>query len=78
MRVPQDLLVLVGAVLAGGPVGVGTVITAFFNGPLIGFFSDQINKPAVARLTAHRTVHPTDTTPGTPGDPTQLVGQRRS
>lgn len=51
VRVPQDLAFLVAAALAGGPVGLGTVMTAFFNGPLIEFFTRRVNDPLVARLT---------------------------
>ena len=51
VRVPQDLLFLVAALLVRGPVGLGTVMTAFFNGPLIEFFSRTVNEPLVARLT---------------------------
>lgn len=51
VRMPQDLLVVGIALLVGGPVGVGTVMTAFFNGPLIEFFSTKFNGPLVKRLT---------------------------
>lgn len=51
VRVPQALLFLGAALLVRGPVGLGTVMTAFFNGPLIEFFSRSINQPLVARLT---------------------------
>ncbi len=51
VRIPQDLLFLIGAILVGGAVGIGTVMTAFFNGPLIQFFSDRVNVPLVARIT---------------------------
>ncbi|AHW63537.1 Putative membrane protein [Corynebacterium glyciniphilum AJ 3170] len=50
VRVPQDVLTVVAAVLFKGQVGFGTVMTAFFNGPLIQFFTEKINKPAVERL----------------------------
>ena len=34
-RITQDVLFMVAAVIAGGPVGFGTIIVAFFTGPLI-------------------------------------------
>ncbi|WP_231702882.1 YczE/YyaS/YitT family protein [Tsukamurella asaccharolytica] len=53
VRVPQDILVVALAILAHGPVGVGTVMTAFFNGPLIQFFTDRIHTPLVQRIVGH-------------------------
>ncbi|MEJ6549642.1 MULTISPECIES: YczE/YyaS/YitT family protein [unclassified Corynebacterium] len=50
VRVPQDVITVIGAVLFKGQVGFGTVMTAFFNGPLIQFFTEKVNKPAVERL----------------------------
>lgn len=73
VRVPQDLIVLGGALLVSGPVGVGTIMTAFFVGPLIAFFSAHINEPFVDRLTkglGATTAHPEA---GAPGDPTKLL-----
>ncbi|MGN0096344.1 MAG: YitT family protein [Corynebacterium sp.] len=50
VRVPQDVLTVIGAILFKGQVGFGTIMTAFFNGPLIQFFSEKVNQPAVDRL----------------------------
>ncbi|WP_040166464.1 YczE/YyaS/YitT family protein [Microbacterium gorillae] len=50
VRVPQDIIVVILAVLVHGPVGFGTVVTAFFNGPLIQLFSEKINIPLATRL----------------------------
>ncbi|MFI2105694.1 YitT family protein [Isoptericola sp. NPDC019693] len=50
VRVVQDLLFVGLAILFGGPVGVGTVMTAFFAGPLIDFFTERVNKPLLHRL----------------------------
>ncbi|UDM32252.1 YczE/YyaS/YitT family protein [Lentilactobacillus laojiaonis] len=47
VRVVQDSIFLVGAFFAAGPVGVVTLIVAFFTGPLIVFWTDRINKPIV-------------------------------
>ncbi len=51
VRVPQDVLVVASAVLFRGPVGFGTVMTAFFNGPLIQFFTKRVHQPVLAKLT---------------------------
>lgn len=50
VRVAQDLLVVIGAYLLGGPVGIATIITGFFAGPLISFFSEKISQPLMAKL----------------------------
>ena len=39
------LLCLAGGVKVSGVVGVGTVITAFFMGPLIDFFNRKLARP---------------------------------
>ncbi|MFE5337386.1 YitT family protein [Isoptericola sp. NPDC056573] len=50
VRVAQDLAFVGLAILFGGPVGVGTVMTAFFAGPLIDFFTVRVNTPLLHRL----------------------------
>ena len=50
VRVVQDLAFVGLAVAFGGPVGVGTVMTAFFAGPLIDFFTTRVNTPLLHRL----------------------------
>lgn len=52
VRIGQDLIVVLGALILGGPVGVSTVITGFFAGPLITFFSDKISQPIMEKLEA--------------------------
>jgi uncharacterized membrane protein YczE len=47
--VVQDLAFVGLAIALGGPVGVGTVMTAFFAGPLIDFFTERVNKPLLRR-----------------------------
>lgn len=71
VRVPQDILVVIVAVLANGPVGFGTVMTAFFNGPLIQFFSTKFNQPMVKKIVGHHVTVPKNA--GAPGDPTKLI-----
>jgi len=44
-RIASDLICVILGFLAGAPVGIGTVITAFFMGPLVDFFSDRVAKP---------------------------------
>ncbi|SKC80894.1 YczE/YyaS/YitT family protein [Krasilnikoviella flava] len=50
VRVVQDLAFVGLAVVFGGPVGVGTVMTAFFAGPLIDYFTRKVNTPLLHRL----------------------------
>lgn len=51
VRVPQDVLVVILAVLFRGAVGFGTIMTAFFNGSLIQYFSERVHRPVLVRLT---------------------------
>lgn len=50
VRAVQDLACAALAVLLRGNVGVSTVVTAFFNGPLIEHYSDRFNRKIVDRL----------------------------
>lgn len=50
VRVSQDLIVVLTALLVGGPVGVSTFITGFFAGPLITFFSKKVSQPLMDKL----------------------------
>lgn len=45
IRIAQDILFMVVAFFVGGPVGVGTVIVAFFTGPLITFWDNHVSLP---------------------------------
>lgn len=45
VRIAQDVLFMVVAFLVGGPVGIGTIIVAFFTGPLITFWDRHISQP---------------------------------
>lgn len=45
IRIAQDLLFMIVAFLVGGPVGIGTVIVAFFTGPLITFWDNHVSLP---------------------------------
>ncbi len=45
IRIAQDILFMLVAFLVGGPVGVGTVIVAFFTGPLITFWDNHVSLP---------------------------------
>ena len=42
IRIAQDSLFTLGAYFAGGPVGVVTIIVAFFTGPLIVFWDQRL------------------------------------
>lgn len=46
-RITQDVLFMIAAVIAGGPVGFGTIIVAFFTGPLISWWNDHVSNPMV-------------------------------
>ncbi|SEK58007.1 Uncharacterized membrane protein YczE [Carnobacterium iners] len=50
VRVGQDLFIVLGAYLLAGPVGISTIITGFFAGPLISFFSKKISQPLIEKL----------------------------
>lgn len=54
LRIGTDLLcVVLGFALLGfrpaGMIGVGTIITAFFTGPLIDFFNRKVSRPLLER-----------------------------
>ncbi len=49
VRVAQDLLFVALALAFHGQVGIGTVMTAFFAGPLIDFFTEKVNKPLMKK-----------------------------
>ncbi|WHU49676.1 hypothetical protein QNM97_12170 [Gordonia sp. L191] len=49
VRVIQDLLFVVLAVIFHGTIGAGTVVTAFFTGPLIETFTEKVNKPLMRK-----------------------------
>lgn len=43
VRIAQDVLFMVVGFLVGGPVGFGTIIVAFFTGPLITFWDQHVS-----------------------------------
>ncbi len=45
LRIGTDVFCVVVGFLLGGIVGVGTIITAFFMGPLIDFFNKKVAEP---------------------------------
>ena len=49
-RITQDVLFMVAAVIVGGPVGFGTIIVAFFTGPLISWWNDHVSNPMVKTI----------------------------
>lgn len=49
-RICQDVIVVIIAFVFGGPIGIGTVINAFFTGPLINFWNENVNKPLANKL----------------------------
>lgn len=50
IRILQDLLFMFSAIVLMGPVGIGTIINAFFNGPLIEFWHVKISSPLIKKL----------------------------
>ena len=48
-RVITDVLCVIGGFLLGSVVGVGTVITAFFMGPLVHWFNVHLSEPFLQR-----------------------------
>ncbi|QQK07874.1 YczE/YyaS/YitT family protein [Miniphocaeibacter halophilus] len=51
IRMAQDIIFMISALIFGGPVGVGTVINAFFNGPLIDLWYKKISNPLIRKIT---------------------------
>ena len=49
-RLAQDILVILGAILLGGPIGITTFITGFMAGPFIEFFSRKVSQPMMENL----------------------------
>lgn len=49
-RVGQDIVVIIIALLLGGPVGINTIILGFFTGPLVDWFSDHITNPMLEHM----------------------------
>lgn len=45
LRIATDLFCVIVGFFLGGVVGVGTIITAFFMGPLIDFFNKKVSEP---------------------------------
>ncbi len=45
LRIGTDIFCVLVGFLLGGVVGVGTVVTAFFMGPLIDFFNRKVAQP---------------------------------
>ncbi|MDO4912370.1 MAG: hypothetical protein Q3960_02310 [Lactobacillus sp.] len=45
VRIVQDILFMLAGYFAAGPVGLGTVIVAFFTGPLITFWDQHVSAP---------------------------------
>lgn len=50
VRTAQDVVFLILAVVFHGAIGVGTIVTAFFTGPLIEFFTQRVSTPLMASV----------------------------
>ncbi|HEX2937343.1 MAG TPA: hypothetical protein VHO66_00290 [Ruminiclostridium sp.] len=44
-RIGSDLICTIVGYVLGATVGIGTVVTALFMGPIIAFFNDRVSKP---------------------------------
>lgn len=51
VRVAQDVFFVVTALVFHGPVGIGTVINAFFTGPFIHFWDRVLTAPLIEKIT---------------------------
>ncbi|WP_086313076.1 hypothetical protein A5821_000661 [Enterococcus sp. 7F3_DIV0205] len=49
VRIIQDIFFVILAFIFGGPVGLGTVINAFFTGPLIDFWNKKVSEPIIEK-----------------------------
>jgi uncharacterized membrane protein YczE len=49
IRITQDVLFMVIAFIFGGPVGIATIINAFFTGPLISFWDKKVSQPLIEK-----------------------------
>ncbi|WP_431805157.1 YczE/YyaS/YitT family protein [Microbacterium sp. bgisy203] len=56
VRTVQDVFFLLLAVVFQGAIGVGTIVTAFFTGPLIEFFTQKVSTPLMASVLPPATV----------------------
>ena len=61
VRVLQDVLFLVLAIVFHGAIGVGTVVTAFFTGPLIEFWTRSVSTLVMAGSLAVRSARQSQT-----------------
>lgn len=50
IRISQDLIFMFSSLVLMGPVGVGTIVNAFFNGPLIEFWNNKATTPLLNKL----------------------------
>lgn len=49
IRIATDLICVIAGGLMGGVFGIGTIITAFFMGPLIDFFKRTVSEPMLKK-----------------------------
>lgn len=57
VRSAQDILIMVVAILAGGPFGIMTIFTAFFAGSLINFWNHTVSRRIMLHID-HFSVRP--------------------
>lgn len=52
-RIAMDLTSIAVGLLTGSVIGIGTVVVAFFTGPIVSFFREKVVRPLVRRLGIH-------------------------
>lgn len=55
IRIIQDVSFVILALIFTGPVGIGTIINAFFTGPLIEFWNQKVSQPLIEKSVKSRT-----------------------
>ncbi|AQW21337.1 hypothetical protein PL11_005035 [Lentilactobacillus curieae] len=54
VRIIQDIIFMAIAFFVGGPFGFVTIIIAFFTGPLIEFWNDNVNKKIFNKIQSYK------------------------
>ncbi|WP_442356334.1 YczE/YyaS/YitT family protein [Lentilactobacillus parabuchneri] len=49
-RIGQDILFMIAGFFIGGPVGIATIIVAFFTGPLITYWNSHVSEKLLLRI----------------------------
>ncbi len=52
-RIAMDLISIFVGIVTGSVIGVGTVVVAFFTGPIVSFFREQVIMPVMKKMGLH-------------------------